>query len=362
MAATRNPSRTNPQRQSGLVRPGIAAAQLPVVELDARTGYDFLTSACSACGELEDLLAEDRRWLEESRAALKAEVGDDECIAACGDFVPEIGRMLVGRPEIHSARDVVEAIDALSDRELTEIMVGELLEDADLGAVTRRAVDGDQEAFIDLQARLESSKGHAVLTRSITDLAPAARRTLHFWLPRYEPLEARFGHMLARDVAGRRGDDIAGDPLGFIERATSGVRVIPEQRIRRIILAPSYFGRPYNSLTRVGDVQLICYPIADSSLGSADRLTPPNSTVRLYRALGDESRLRILKVLAERDRYVTEIAHELDLSKPTILHHLAVLRSAGLVTVTNEGNMTYYSLRHDRAEEAGVELRSYLAH
>jgi DNA-binding transcriptional ArsR family regulator len=362
MAATRNPSRANPQRQSGLVRPGIAAAQLPVVELDVRTGYDFLASACDDCGEANELLAEDQRWLEESRAALKAETTGDECVGACGGFVLEVGRMLVGRPEIRTARNVVEAIDALSDRDLTEIMAGELLEDADLGALTRRAVDGDQEALVELQARLESTKGHAVLAGPIADMTLAVRRIVEFWLPRYETIETRIGRMLERDVAGRRGDDIAGDPLGFIERATNGVRVIPEQRIRRIVLTPSYFGRPYNSLTKVGDVQLICYPIADSSLGSADRLTPPNSTIRLYRALGDESRLRILKLLAEGDRYLTEIANELDLRKPTILHHLAVLRSAGLVTMTNEGNMTYYSLRHDRAEEAGVELRAYLAH
>jgi DNA-binding transcriptional ArsR family regulator len=362
VAATKNPSRTSPQRPGGLVRPGIAAAQLPVVELDARTAYDFLTSACSECGELEDILAEDRRWLEESRAALKVEVGEDECVATCMGFVPEIGRMFVGRPEIRTARDVVVAIDALSDHELTEVMAGELLEDADFGAVTRRAVDGDVEAFEELQTRLASTKGHDVLTRSITDLAPAARQVVHFWLPRYEKIEAHVGRMLERDVAGRRHDDITGDPMGFVERATNGVRVVPEQRIRRIILAPTYFGRPYNSLTKVGDVQLVCYPIADSSLGSADRLTPPNSTVRLYRALGDESRLRILKLLSERDRYLTEIAHELDLSKPTILHHLAALRSAGLVTITEQGNMTYYSLRHDRAEAAGVELRAYLAH
>lgn len=360
--APRQGTSSAPIRTVGLVRPGISAAHLPAVELDARTGYDFLTSACSECGELEDLLAEDRRWLEESRAALKSETGDDECVGACSGFIPEIGRMLVSRPEIRTARDVVETIDALPDRELSEIMFGELLEDADLGAITRRAVDGDEQAFRDLQDRLESSKGHAALTRPLSDLAPAARRIVHFWLPRYEAIEARVGHMLERDVAGRRGDDIAGDPIGFIERVTAGVRVVPEQRIHRVVLAPSYFGRPYNSLTRVGDVQLICYPIADSSLGSADRLTPPNSTVRLYRALGDESRLRILKLLAEHDRYLTEIANELALSKPTIVHHLASLRSAGLITVTALGNMTYYSLRHDRAEEAGVELRAYLAH
>jgi DNA-binding transcriptional ArsR family regulator len=362
MPTTQNPSRATPGRPGGLVRPGIAAGHMPVVELDPRTAYDFLSSACNECGELEDLLAEDRRWLEESRAALKIEVGEDECADACSGFIFEISRMLPSRPEIHSARHVVDAIDALSDRELIEVMAGELLEDAALGASTRRAIDGDLDACRDRQVRLESSKGHPVLPRPISDLAPAARRIAHFWLPRYETIEARVAHMLERDVAGRRGDDMAGDPIGFVERATNGVRVVPEQRIRRIVLAPSYFGRPYNSMTKVGDVQLVCYPIADSSLGSADRLTPPNSTVRLYRALGDESRLRILKLLAERDRYVTEIAHELDLSKPTILHHLAVLRSAGLVTITEQGNMTYYSLRHDRAKEAGVELRAYLAH
>ena len=362
MAATQNPTRANPQRPGGLVRPGIAAAQLPVVELDTRTGYDFLTSACTDCGELEDLLAEDRRWLEESRAALKAQIGEDLWVDACTGFVSEIGRMLVGRPEIRTARDVVAAIDALSDQELTEVMVGELLEDADLSAVTRRAIDGDSEALRDLQARLESTHGQTLLPPRITDLGPAARGIVHFWLPLYEMIEDRIARMLERDVAARRRDDIAGDPIGFIERVTTGIRVVPEQRIRRIVLAPSYFGRPYNALTKVGDVQLICYPIADSSLGSADRLTPPNSTVRLYRALGDESRLRILKLLAERDRYLTEIANELDLSKPTIKHHLAALRSAGLVTVTDQGNMTYYSLRHDRAEEAGLELRAYLAH
>ena len=70
----------------------------------------------------------------------------------------------------------------------------------------------------------------------------------------------------------------------------------------------------------------------------------------------------VMGLLAERDSYLTEIANELELSKPTIKHHLALLRAAGLVTVTDQGNLTYYSLRRDRADEAGVELRAYLAH
>jgi len=361
VAATQKASPA-PIRPGGLVRPGLMAPQLPTVELDPRTGYDFLTSLCGDCGELEDLLPEDRRWMEDAHAALAAEVGGDASTQTCIAFVEELGRMLVGHPTIKSAHDVVDAIDAMSDGELLETMVQELLEDPDFGGLTRRAIDGDAEAYGELQAKLASHKGHSVVAGPIAELAPAARRVVHAWLPRYETVEARVGRILERDVAARRLEDATRDPVGFVEQTTNGIRIVPEQRIRRIVLAPSYFGRPYNSLSKIGDVQLVCYPVADSALGAADRLAPPAATVRLYRALGDASRLRILRLLAERDRYLTEIANEVELSKPTVKHHLALLRAAGLVTVTDQGNMTYYSLRRDRAEEAGIELRAYLAH
>jgi DNA-binding transcriptional ArsR family regulator len=346
------------------VRPGLTAAQLPTVVMDPRTAYDFLTSACLECGELEDLLAEDRAWLETSRTAIVAELGPatEESISNCTGFVAELGRMLVSRPEIQSARDLVAATETMTDRELVETMVGELLEDADFGALTRRALDGDDEAYRDLRAKLDSVKGHNVMTQTMAEMAATARAVIKFWLPLYEPFEARIGRMLQRDVAARAGDNMTRDPIGFVERTTNGIRLIPEPRIRRIVMAPSYFGRPYNSLTKVGDIQLIAYPIADSALGEVDRLDPPASAVRLYRALGDDTRLRILRLLAERDRYLTELANELGLSKPTVSHHMAQLRSAGLVTVSEQANLTYYTLRRDRADEAGPELSAYLAH
>ncbi|MGD0249141.1 MAG: metalloregulator ArsR/SmtB family transcription factor [Candidatus Limnocylindrales bacterium] len=361
MVATRNPT-SAPIRPGGLVRPGLTAAQLPSVEFDARTAYDFLTSGCANCGELEDLLSEDRLWVEKSRAALYAELGLGDFARTCSGFLCEFSRLLVSHPDVRTARETVELVDDLDQHELLESMLGELLEDAEFGAMTRRAIDGDEAAYKELQATLESYKGHPVLTLPIALLAPTGRAVLHAWLPLFEVVEARIGRMLDRDVAMRREEDSTHDPIGFVERVTNGIRLVPEQRIRRIALAPSYFGRPYNSLSKVGDVQAILYPISDAALGAADRLTPPASTVRLYRALGDETRLLILRFLAQKDHYLTEIANELQLSKPTVKHHLAQLRSAGLVTVTDEGNFTYYSLRHDRAEEAGVELRAYLAH
>jgi len=48
------------------------------------------------------------------------------------------------------------------------------------------------------------------------------------------------------------------------------------------------------------------------------------------------------------------------LSKPTIKHHLALLRIAGLVTVTETGNLVYYSLRRTRLEDPSVDLKRFL--
>jgi len=335
--------------------------QMPVVELDARTGYDFLVSGCADCGEPEDLLPEDRGWLKEGREAVAAELGDGDSARACIGFVSEIGRLLVGRPEIKTARDVVSAVEKLSDAELLESLLGELIENAETSVSARKALNGDVPAYSALSDQLAHWKGHPVMPQDLTALAPGARRALSAWLPRFEQVEDRVARMLARDVAGRHADDAVTDPLGFVEKATNGIRMVPEQRTRRVVLAPSYFGRPYNSLAKVGETTLVCYPIADSALGAGGRTAPPVATVRLYRALGDESRLRILRLLSERDLYLTELATQLDLSKPTVSHHLAQLRSAGLVTMTEQGNLTYYTLRRDRVEEAGPELSAFLA-
>ena len=44
-----------------------------------------------------------------------------------------------------------------------------------------------------------------------------------------------------------------------------------------------------------------------------------------------------------------------------VKHHLALLRAAGLVTLTEEGGLSYYSLRRERLDDASSELKRYLA-
>src|SRR5882757_4570196 len=66
-----------------------------------------------------------------------------------------------------------------------------------------------------------------------------------------------------------------------------------------------------------------------------------------FKAMADESRLRIIGLLAQGERSVQELARALDLKEPTVSHHLAILKAQGLVTARAEGTTRWHAL--DRA-------------
>jgi DNA-binding transcriptional ArsR family regulator len=63
-----------------------------------------------------------------------------------------------------------------------------------------------------------------------------------------------------------------------------------------------------------------------------------------FKALADESRLKIIGLLARREHSVQELAELLALKEPTVSHHLAVLKARGLVTVRPEGTVRWHAL------------------
>ena len=63
-----------------------------------------------------------------------------------------------------------------------------------------------------------------------------------------------------------------------------------------------------------------------------------------FKALANESRLRMVGFLAGRDRSVQELANLLKLKEPTVSHHLAVLREIGLVTARADGTTRWHAL------------------
>jgi len=67
---------------------------------------------------------------------------------------------------------------------------------------------------------------------------------------------------------------------------------------------------------------------------------------RLYRALGDETRLRMVRLLAGRTEMgCAELAQALGLSRPTLSHHTRILQDCDLIEVRREGAHRFYRLR-----------------
>jgi len=68
---------------------------------------------------------------------------------------------------------------------------------------------------------------------------------------------------------------------------------------------------------------------------------------RLFKALGDKTRLNILNLLNVREMCVCEIMAALNLTQPTASHHLGILENAGIVKDRKEGRWVFYKIAND---------------
>jgi ArsR family transcriptional regulator len=80
------------------------------------------------------------------------------------------------------------------------------------------------------------------------------------------------------------------------------------------------------------------------------------SLTKLFRALGDETRLRIVAMLSHGELCVCHLETALGLSQPNVSRHLGILRAAGIVAGRRDGSWMYYSL----AEQEHAAVKSML--
>jgi DNA-binding HxlR family transcriptional regulator len=83
-----------------------------------------------------------------------------------------------------------------------------------------------------------------------------------------------------------------------------------------------------------------------------------DTLLQFFKVLGNESRLRIMGLLANQERSVGELAAQLELREPTVSHHLAMMKELGLVEVRAEGNTRIYQLNTKFLETMSKELFS----
>jgi ArsR family transcriptional regulator, arsenate/arsenite/antimonite-responsive transcriptional repressor len=75
------------------------------------------------------------------------------------------------------------------------------------------------------------------------------------------------------------------------------------------------------------------------------------SALRVFRALSDETRLRLIDLLREGEQCVCDLSEAVGASQPLLSFHLKTLKDAGLVTDRREGRWVYYAVNVDRLDD-----------
>ena len=83
--------------------------------------------------------------------------------------------------------------------------------------------------------------------------------------------------------------------------------------------------------------------------------------VLFAKALADETRQKIMKLCCCKWLSVNEIVERLNVTQPTVSHHLSILRKADLVEVREEGKQTFYKLNQKRITVCCGQLQANFA-
>lgn len=85
------------------------------------------------------------------------------------------------------------------------------------------------------------------------------------------------------------------------------------------------------------------------------------NTVAFAKALADETRQKIMAFCCCERVSVNDIVEHLDVSQPTVSHHLKILKDAGLVHYQREGKQIFYTLNQDRLADLCCQVSDNFA-
>lgn len=143
----------------------------------------------------------------------------------------------------------------------------------------------------------------------------------------------------------------------LIEYATSGV-ILDDVPQENVILFPGTHFRPINTYCFYNNVLLLQYPI---DIPEENEDEPPVVLLRMTEALADPERLRLLRYIADEPKAVSEMAAELNQPYEQLMHHLMILRAAGLLrSHLKSENNERFSMRPDGAAELHMFLEDYI--
>src|SRR5690625_204867 len=103
-------------------------------------------------------------------------------------------------------------------------------------------------------------------------------------------------------------------------------------------------------------VAACCAPLIRAPLADAEA----RDLATMFKALAEPARLRLLSLIASHqggEACVCDLTEPVDLSQPTVSHHLKILTDAGLITRDKRGRWAYYAVASDALDALGEVLR-----
>jgi DNA-binding transcriptional ArsR family regulator len=338
------------------------------VLVQAGTGYELLISAVAIADRSAVARLDRARELRGRAGAIDGgelkrsieRVGREPFISLMG-FVHAM-------TEEPTATNAIAAIGAAEPRELVLAAVGyyrRAMREATLPAVIRAAVDGDAHAADEFrrtsypELRSWQASLRFLLGTDHKEIRDHLARTLGRWFEAgFADLEPDIERSQAQEAAAVRDLVTTMDLDAVLERIVPNLTFAREIGQSLVVLVPSVVIRPSFALTDYGSTLVIAYPAAQQAINADD---PPEHLVRYGKAIGDELRLRALRELRSGPMSGSELARRLGVPRTSLQHHLGLLVSAGLVTLSvDDARWGKLELREEALGEIGRLFQSWV--
>lgn len=355
----------------------VAPRRMPI-EVEGNVSHEVVLAIWSVFSPTDTHSASDLgpEWTAEIEETTPDDL-QEELIALGGPWFYvwlSISSLLLSAPHPHDPDRVFDWLESVEEQRLRRWILGHTSHSDDQ-ALIEQAATGDLDAVTKLVAPTEATEKHIEASEAMIAYSRAilftdglsqrfATAIKRFRTEVFSAFEDEFGAAIMRAAAARRAAPARGSAKEVVEEVTSGIDFEIPLGITRVVLVPSVVTRPLSLVDSARGTLVVYYGIADEFINS-DPEAPPSWLVRMYKALSDDKRLRILRRLSEGETSLEELTEMLGLSKSTVHHHISQLRGAGLIRVhipadESKTKQKYYTLRVQSLSDAGAFLDSYL--
>lgn len=363
---------------SDRVRDLTAAPRRMPIEIEGNVSHEVILAIWSVFSPTETHSASDLgpEWVAQIQDATPDDL-QQELVALGGPWFYvwlSISSLLLSAPHPHDPDRVFAWLESVDQLRLRRWILGHATHSDDQ-ALIEQAATGDIDAVTRLVAPAEATEKHEKASEEMIEYSRGilfaddlpqrfANAIKRFRTEVFTEFEEEFADAISRAAAARRSAPTRGSAKEVVEEVTSGLDFEIPPGITRVVLVPSVVTRPLSLVDSARGTLVVYYGIADEFINS-DPEAPPSWLVRMYKALSDDKRLRILRRLSEGETSLEELTEMLGLSKSTVHHHLSQLRGAGLIRVhipadESKTKQKYYTLREQSLTDAGAFLDSYL--